>query len=287
VFGDKYLLPAGVDGLVFPHVSHEQGPTRMRPSIFNKRIKAVWSQFARSIPDNEKPPTFQSRKTFAGMKNTYCSILCFSSSDDLQRLTFFQHVFCSSYVRHAWVTAIHGFGTDDQIAEQMSHSVATATKHYEASDRVEASSRSTALFRLLMGVEYLKTAGIGLPSVPSMEWLVSGAAVDDGGAVEPDSDSDSGDSYDEDEDDDKHVSLGDGVARSVAPTAAMVKKVQKKVPVFVGSKCGAGRGSKTFTPDELQLLMEATKEYQNQLALSGGKIESARVTKCTFCDFTL
>lgn len=119
-FADRFLSRAGKEGRMFPHYSHEQGPVPMVPSVYNKRIKHVWAEYVKVSKDPELPPPSH---------------------------------FCSSYIRKAFVTAVHPTGDRARMAEvasHMSHNLSTAEAHYDASGQLESTSRSTDYFRYLM-----------------------------------------------------------------------------------------------------------------------------------------
>lgn len=65
-FADKYLNVVGKHGRMFPQVSHNNGPVPMEPSLYNKRIRSVWAQYAR----------------------TRC-IRCFAVGTSIMKLTFY------------------------------------------------------------------------------------------------------------------------------------------------------------------------------------------------------
>lgn len=92
----------------------------MTPSDYNIRIKKVWGRYVEVAGDPTLPsPT----------------------------------VFCSSYIRKVWVTAVHPTGDRTRMAEvasHMSHNLTTAEKHYDTSGQLETTSRSTDHFRHLM-----------------------------------------------------------------------------------------------------------------------------------------
>lgn len=130
-FGMLYLGRAGKHGRMFPHVTQDGQPVPMSTSLYNKRIKSVWASYVSQAADKDQLPSAS--------------------------------VFSSSYIRKVWVTAVHPTGDRTRMAEvasHMTHNLATAESHYDASGQLESTSRSTDYFRKLMWADGQSTAGV-------------------------------------------------------------------------------------------------------------------------------